>query len=99
MLINQLTFNCLLFICSTIGLVLNHKNFLVTLMCVELLLLSVNLNFITFSIYLDTFVGQIFAMFILAVAASEAAIGLAIIILYNRAKNGITYTTPTSIRH
>lgn len=99
MFINQLVFNLLLFISSSLGLIFNHKNFLVTLMCLELLLLSVNLNFITFSVYLDDFYGQIFSMFILSIAASESAIGLAIIILYNRIKGTINYSQFQSLRY
>lgn len=58
-------------------------------MCIELVLLSVNLNFITFSVYLDDFYGQIFFLFILTIAAAESAVGLAILILYYRLKGNI----------
>jgi NADH-quinone oxidoreductase subunit K len=59
-------------------------------MCIELILLSVNLNFIVFSVYLDDFYGQIFSLFVLTVAAAESAIGLAILILYYRIRGKIT---------
>jgi NADH-quinone oxidoreductase subunit K len=59
-------------------------------MCVELILLSVNLNFILFSVYLDDFYGQIFSLFVLTIAAAESAIGLAILILYYRIRGDIS---------
>ena len=71
------------------GIVLNRKNILVTIMSIELLLLAVNLNFAAFSIYLDDIVGQIFVLFILTVAAAESAIGLAIITVLYKLKNSI----------
>lgn len=74
------------------GIVLNRKNILVTIMSIELLLLAVNLNFAAFSIYLDDIVGQIFVLFILTVAAAESAIGLAIITVLYRLKNSIELT-------
>ena len=66
------------------GIFLNRKNVIVILMCVELILLAVNINLVSFSIYLQNITGQIFTMFILTVAAAEAAIGLAIIVAYYR---------------
>jgi NADH-quinone oxidoreductase subunit K len=74
------------------GIVLNRKNILVTIMSIELLLLAVNLNFAAFSIYLDDIVGQIFVLFILTVAAAESAIGLAILTVLYRLKNSIELT-------
>jgi NADH-quinone oxidoreductase subunit K len=79
----------LLFSVSLLGLVINRKNILVLLMCVELLLLAVNLNFIAFSHYYEDLAGQIFVFFILAVAAVEAAIGLAILIVLFRTRSTI----------
>ncbi len=66
------------------GIFLNRKNLLVILMCIELLLLAVNINLVSFSIFLNDLNGQIFTLFILTVAAAEAAIGLAIIVVYYR---------------
>ena len=78
-----------LFLIGTLGLVLNRKNILITIMSVELILLAVNLNFVLFSIYLDDIVGQVFVLFILTIAATESAIGLAILVIYYRLKNSI----------
>ncbi len=89
MLLNQIFTNTILFFISLGGLVYNRQNILLLLMCIELVLLSVNLNFLTFSIYLDDFYGQIFFLFILTIAAAESAIGLAILILYYRLKGNI----------
>lgn len=85
----QLFLNFFLFVISIIGIVFHKKNILFTLICIELLLLSVNLNFIIFSIYLDDIYGQIFSIFILTVAAAESSVGLAIIILYYRVRKNI----------
>ena len=71
------------------GIVLNRKNVLIIIMSIELLLLAVNLNFAAFSIYLDDVVGQIFILFILTIAATESAIGLAILTVFYRLKNSI----------
>jgi NADH-quinone oxidoreductase subunit K len=67
-------------------------------MCVELILLSVNLNFILFSVYLDDFYGQIFSLFILTVAAGESAVGLAILIIYFRIRGSIFLESNTVLR-
>ena len=90
MFIIQLTANIFLFLISTLGIDLNRRNILITLMCIELVLLSLNLNFIVFSVYLDDLYGQLFSLFILTVAAAESAIGLAIIILYYRIRGSIS---------
>lgn len=79
----------ILFLIGVLGLVLNRKNILITIMSIELMLLAVNLNFVLFSIYLDDVVGQIFVLFILTIAATESAIGLAILVGYYRLKNTI----------
>jgi NADH-quinone oxidoreductase subunit K len=79
----------IVFLIGLLGIVLNRKNILIIIMSIELLLLSVNLNFITFSIYLDDIIGQIFALFILAIAAAESAIGLALITVLYRLKSSI----------
>ena len=77
------------FFIGVFGLVLNRKNILITIMSIELMLLAVNLNFIIFSIYLDDIVGYIFVLFILTVAATESAIGLAILSVYYKLKQTI----------
>jgi len=82
--VHYLLFSLSLFCVGVWGLFLNRKNIILMLMSIELLLLSVNLNFIFFSVRLDDLAGQIFSLFILTVAAAESAIGLAIlVILYN----------------
>lgn len=78
-----------IFCAGTFGLVLNRKNILVAIMCIELLLLAVNFNFIVFSIYLDDMFGSLFILFVLTVAASESSLGLAILTIYYRLKNSI----------
>jgi len=84
-----ITINCIIFIIGLIGIVLNRKNILTIIMSIELLLLSVNLNFAAISIYLDDITGQIFVIFILTIAAAESALGLAIITVFYRLKNSI----------
>ncbi len=79
----------LLFCISVAGIFLNRKNILIILMCIELMLLSVNMNFIAFSYFLHDINGQIFVFFILTVAAAEAAIGLAILVVLFRNRNTI----------
>jgi NADH-quinone oxidoreductase subunit K len=78
-----------LFIIGLYGVVLNKKNVLIILMAIELMLLSVNLNFIIFSLYLDDLLGQFFSLFILTVAAAESATGLAILVAYYRVRGTI----------
>ncbi len=78
-----------LFTLGVAGIILNRKNIIVILMSVELILLSVNLNFVAFSAQLHDLTGQIFALFILTVAAAEAAIGLAILVTYFRNRGSI----------
>jgi NADH-quinone oxidoreductase subunit K len=79
----------IIFLIGLVGIVLNRKNILIIIMSIELLLLSVNLNFAVFSLYLDDIIGQIFVIFILTIAATESAIGLAIITALYRLKNSI----------
>ena len=73
-----------IFTIGVVGIFLNRKNIIVILMSIELILLAVNINLVSFSIYMNDLVGQIFTLFILTVAAAEAAIGLAIIVIYYR---------------
>lgn len=81
--------NISLFLIGLFGILLNRQSILLILMCIELVLLSVNLNFITSSIFLEDFYGQVFSLFILTIAAAESAIGLAILILYYRIRSKI----------
>jgi NADH-quinone oxidoreductase subunit K len=89
MLLHQITINSLLFAIGFFGVTLNYNSILVTLMGVELMLLSTSLNFIMYSIYLNDMYGQIFAIFILTVAASESATGLAVLIVNYKLKGSI----------
>lgn len=79
----------LLFTFGVVGIFLNRKNVIIILMSVELMLLAVNINFVAFSTHLNDLAGQIFAMFVLTVAAAEAAIGLAILVIYFRNRGTI----------
>ena len=88
-LTHYLILAAVLFAISIAGIILNRKNILLILMCIELMLLSVNLNFVAFSYYLNNLHGQIFVFFILTVAAAEAAIGLAILVVLFRNKRSI----------
>ena len=81
---HYLTLGAVIFSLGTLGIFLNRKNVIVILMSIELILLAVNINLVSFSIYLQDITGQIFTMLILTVAAAEAAIGLAIIVIYYR---------------
>ena len=88
-LAHYLTVGAILFVLGVFGIFMNRKNVIVILMSVELILLSVNMNLVGFSAALDDLAGQIFAMFILTVAAAEAAIGLAIVVIYFRNRGTI----------
>lgn len=90
MFLRQLTANFFLFLISLIGIAINRRSILVILMCIELVLLSLNLNFIIFSVYFDDLYGQLFSLFILTVAAGESAVGLAIVIIYYRVRGNIS---------
>src|SRR5271156_174847 len=79
----------ILFTIGMLGIFLNRRNIIIILMSVELILLAVNLNFVAFSAYLGDLVGQVFALFVLTVAAAEAAIGLAILVVYFRNRGTI----------
>jgi len=91
LLIEMLSLTTFLFFTGTIGVALNRKNIIITMMSIELMLLAVNLNFLIFSQQFDDIVGQIFVLFILTIAASESAIGLSILTLYHNTKNTITF--------
>jgi NADH-quinone oxidoreductase subunit K len=86
---SYLSLAAILFAISVAGIFLNRKNIIVILMCVELMLLAVNINFIAFSHFLGDLSGQVFVFFILTVAAAEAAIGLAILVVLFRSRSTI----------
>ena len=88
-LAHYLSVAAILFTLGVLGIFLNRKNVIVILMSVELILLSVNLNFVAFSSFMNDIVGQVFALFVLTVAAAEAAIGLAILVVYFRNRGTI----------
>ena len=84
-----LAVGAILFVLGVFGIFLNRKNVIVILMAIELILLAVNINLVAFSVFLGDMVGQVFAMFVLTVAAAEAAIGLAILVIYFRNRGTI----------
>jgi NADH-quinone oxidoreductase subunit K len=88
-LAHYLTVAAILFTLGIFGIFLNRKNVIIILMSIELMLLAINLNFVAFSAYLGDLAGQVFAMFVLTVAAAEAAIGLAILVVYFRNRGSI----------
>lgn len=88
-LAHYLTVAAVLFTTGVFGIFLNRKNVIIILMSLELMLLAVNINFVAFSAHLGDLVGQVFTMFVLTVAAAEAAIGLAIVVVYFRNRGSI----------
>ncbi|HTG39309.1 MULTISPECIES: NADH-quinone oxidoreductase subunit NuoK [unclassified Sphingomonas] len=86
---HYLAVGAILFALGVMGIFLNRKNLIVILMAIELILLAVNINLVAFSAFLGDLVGQVFAMFVLTVAAGEAAIGLAILVIYFRGRGNI----------
>lgn len=93
-----ITLGAVLFCISLAGIFLNRKNVLILLMCIELMLLSVNMNFIAFSRFLDVLDGQVFVFFILTVAAAEAAIGLALLVVLFRNRRSISVEDISDLR-
>lgn len=89
MILNYLLFHFLLFFLGLFGIIFNQFNLIILLMSIELVLLSINLNFLFFSVIHDDIIGQIYSLYILTVAAAESAIGLAIIIVFYRLKGSI----------
>ena len=89
---HYLTLAAILFAIAVAGIFLNRKNVIVLLMCIELMLLAVNFNFVAFSRYLGDPAGQVFVFFILTVAAAESAIGLAILVVLFRSRGSINVT-------
>ena len=88
-LAHYLTVAAILFTIGVFGIFVNRKNVIVILMSIELILLAVNINLVAFSVYLHDVVGQIFALFVLTVAAAEAAVGLAILVTFFRNRGDI----------
>lgn len=88
-ILHYISLSTLIFVMGVCGIFLNRKNIITILMSIELILLSVNINFVAFSVYLDDLTGQIFTMLVLTVAAAEAAIGLAILVVYYRNRASI----------
>ena len=88
----------IIFTIGVIGIFLNRKNVIIIVMSIELILLAVNINLVSFSIFSQDLTGQIFTMFILTVAAAEAAIGLAIIVVYYRNKGSIRIEDISSLK-
>lgn len=97
-LLKYLNVTITLFLLGIWGIVLNRKNIIILLMSIELMLLSINLNFVTFSVFLDDLMGQVFALFVLTVAAAESAIGLAILVAYYRVRNTIAVEDVSMLR-
>jgi NADH-quinone oxidoreductase subunit K len=93
-----LTLAGILFTIGVFGIFLNRRNVIVILMSIELMLLAVNINFVAFSAYLNDLTGQVFTMFILTVAAAEAAIGLAILVVFFRNKGSIEVDDISSLK-
>ena len=95
---HYLTFSAIVFTLGVVGIFLNRKNVIIILMSIELILLAVNINLVSFSIFLQNIVGQVFAIFILTVAAAETAIGLAIIVIYYKNKGSINVDQISSLK-
>jgi NADH-quinone oxidoreductase subunit K len=86
---HYLTVAAILFTIGVLGIFINRRNVIVILMCIELILLAVNINFVAFSAFQHNVIGQVFTMIVLTVAAAEAAIGLAILVVYFRNRGNI----------
>ena len=97
-LMHYLTVAAILFTIGVLGIFLNRRNVILMLMAIELILLAVNINLVAFSAYLGDLVGQVFAMFVLTVAAAEAAIGLAILVIFFRRKGGVAVDDANRMR-
>ena len=92
MFLIQLIINLYIFFLGVLGVITNRRHFLVIIICIEMMLLSINMYLLLFSIYLDDILGQLFSFFVLTVAAAESSIGLAIIILYYKNRGNIFYS-------
>ena len=95
---HYLTVAAILFVIGIFGIFLNRKNVIIILMSIELMLVSVNINFVAFSVFLNDMIGQVFTMFVLTVAAAEASIGLAILVCFYRIKNSILIDEASSMK-
>ena len=95
---HYLTLSAIIFTIGIVGVFMNRKNIIIILMSIELILLAVNINLVSFSIYLQNLAGQVFTMFILTVAAAEAAVGLAIIVIYYKNKGSINVDQINSLK-
>jgi NADH-quinone oxidoreductase subunit K len=96
LMINFVSFT--MFSIGLIGIITNRKNIILILIAVELCLLSVNFTFLIYSLYFDDLVGQLFALFVLTVAAAETSVGLAILVLYYRIKGTVTIDSMMSLK-
>jgi NADH-quinone oxidoreductase subunit K len=92
MFLIQLIINLYIFFLGVLGVITNRRHFLVIIICIEMMLLSINMYLLLFSLYLDDIFGQLFSFFVLTVAAAESSIGLAIIILYYKNRGNIFYS-------
>jgi|TARA_B110000438_G_C15671924_1_gene588539 NADH-quinone oxidoreductase subunit K len=95
---HYLTLSAIIFTLGIVGIFLNRKNVIIILMSIELILLAVNINLVSFSIFLQNITGQVFAIFVLTVAAAETAIGLAIIVIYYKNKGSINVDQISSLK-
>lgn len=95
---HYLALSSILFTFGVFGIFLNRKNVIIILMSIELMLLAVNINFVAFSSFMDDLAGQVFSMFVLTVAAAEAAIGLAILVVFFRNKGSIAVEDLSTMR-
>ncbi len=95
---HYLALAAIIFTIGIVGIFLNRKNVIIILMSIELILLAVNINLVSFSVYSQNLVGQVFTMFILTVAAAEAAVGLAIIVIYYKNKGSINIDQISSLK-
>ena len=95
---HYLTLSAIIFTLGIVGIFLNRKNVIIILMSIELILLAVNINLVSFSIFLQNITGQVFAIFILTVAAAKTAIGLAIIVIYYKNKGSINVAQISSLK-
>lgn len=99
-MLDKLFIFCLfIFLLSLLGILLNRKNLIVTLICLEMALLSVNLNFIIHSIYIDDILGQVYALCIIALGAAESALGLAILISLFKVRGDMTLHSTVLLKH
>ena len=97
-LTHYLVVGAILFVTGVFGIFVNRKNVIVIMMSIELILLAVNINLVAFSAALNDLVGQVFAMFVLTVAAGEAAIGLAILVIFFRGRGSISVDDPSRMK-